>query len=69
MFYKYVVYGLTRYLNVQRLAKGQLGLPITIVQENSMGTIHYLKYYNTITGLASHANRFSLQSLGHAQVE
>ena len=28
-----VVYGLTRDLNAQRLAKGQLGLPITIAQQ------------------------------------
>ena len=49
-----VVYGLTRDLNAQRLAKGQLELPTTIAQQNiTMGTIHYLKYYNTITGLAS----------------
>ena len=48
-----VVYGLTRDLNAQRLAKGQLGLPITIAQQNTMGIIHYLKYHNTITGLAS----------------
>ena len=47
-----VVYGLPRNLNAQGLAKGQLGLPITIEHQITMGTIHYLKYYNTITGLA-----------------